>query len=257
MKVSEYQGVISDRVPATESMKAKYEHNLAGNASLIKSRLDAKITNKADYQKNLAEPAINGFSGVLNPAYISKHQRNYAQMKEIYGDNLAKSYDKWRRKIEKVFADDAKIFKDAVAIGKDSWAEEAEKKVLRLSGDKVRQRGPATVGSYWLIGEGRAVGWLKPGDMSDGGPFNIVVAGLQPAFQAGFVQRVVQAALMVIARKFDAAELTYQNDLTNHLVQTFVDPGLGLIPFATGAESCVDLKKVDSLFILHIKVSQV
>jgi hypothetical protein len=56
---------------------------------------------------------------------------------------------------------------------------------------------------------------------------------------------------------FSAAVITEENDQTNHLVQSMVDPSLGLMPFATGAETRLDFITENSQLFLEVQVTQV
>jgi len=259
-RVLEYEGDISEDFPVTEEMLDKFVRNLTSSATLLYNRLSEKISDAEAYQRELVESSIRAYYGVLNPTYISKSQRNIDQMRDTHGKNLADSYTKWRDSLKHAFETvdgvEAKRFKDKVVVSKDACKKAWSKKGMRLSGDKIRQRGPATIGSYLLVGEPRSVGWIKPGDKFFGDPFNIVRPGLEPFFQAAFVGRVVQAAVLILNRDFNTAEFTYQNNLTNSLVQGLINPILGLSPFG-GPDSFVNLEKQGSLFILHIKVSRV
>jgi hypothetical protein len=69
--------------------------------------------------------------------------------------------------------------------------------------------------------------------------------------------RLVQAGVQIVKANYSAATMTTFNDLINHDVQSFVDPALGIVPFATGAESHVDYTRKGEELWLDLKVSRV
>jgi hypothetical protein len=70
-------------------------------------------------------------------------------------------------------------------------------------------------------------------------------------------ERIIQAGIRIIKSNFSAAVIAEENAQDNHLVQSLVNPALGLVPFATGAESRIDFITENNQLFLEIKVSQI
>jgi len=153
---------------------------------------------------------------------------------------------------------EAKRFKDQITAAKEFWSNVVGGKMLRLTGDKIRGEGAATIATYWLIGEPSAAGMLRPQDTHVvGGPLQICADDMVQSFQAALMSRLIQAGMLIISSNYDAAFIAAQNDTINNLVQHFLDPGLGLNPFASGGPSHLDFVKDGALLKLSIQVDHV
>jgi hypothetical protein len=244
------------------TMGDKWEKALHAVSTIMNQRRKSKIPDEAAFQNKLAEPANQAWNGFVNPTFRSKKGRSMDQIKEAHDNNLQGAFNHWNGKLDQSFATvdgiEAKRFKDQVTASKGFWSEIVGGKMLRLTGDKVRGRGAATIATYWLIGEPMAVGMLRPQDTGVmGGPYRICQEDLTQSFQAALMSRLVQAGVWIFNSKYDAALIASQNVTINHLVQSFVDPAFGLIPFAPGGESHLDFVKEGTLLKISLKVSQV
>jgi hypothetical protein len=243
-------------------MEVKYRETLVSNAPRIYSRIQRKIKNKGDYIDKMATPASHVIPQIFQPGFVTKGERSYTDIVNLHSQNAAISYKKYKKGLEYQFETvdgvPAKRYIDAVNSKSANWTDKVEKKTLRFTGDKIRGRGVAPFAGYWLTGYPLAAGMLTEGDeLVVGGPFNVVIAGQRNAFKSGLQMTLVQAGSMIDASGFNAAIMAAQNDRINHLIQSAIDPGLGLVPFATGAESHCDYQLVDGLFKLEIKISQI
>jgi hypothetical protein len=152
----------------------------------------------------------------------------------------------------------AKRFKDAVSAARPHMLEQLREKLLRVTGDKVHGIGAGTIAVYWLTGEPTVAGKLRPGDqLITGSPTRVCSIEMVQAFRAALMNRFVQGAMMISNENYSAASFTEQNTINNHLVQSLVDPGLGLVPFAPGAGSNVDFVMEDGVFKLRLKATQI
>jgi hypothetical protein len=136
--------------------------------------------------------------------------------------------------------------------------EQLRTKLLRVTGDRAHGIGAGAIAVYWLTGEPTVAGKLRPGDqLIAGGPTRVCLAETVQAFRAAMMNRFVQGALLISNSNYSTAMMTEQNTINNHLVQSLIDPALGLVPFATGGESNVDFIHEDGVFKLRLKASEI
>jgi len=244
------------------SMGDKWERVLKELATLINDRRKAKIPNEAAFQNKLAELANQAWATVINPAFRSRSGRIFSDIKNFHDKNMQGAFSHWSGKLDEAFATvdgvEAKRFKDQVTASKRFWEEIVGEKMLRLTGDRIRGEGAGTIATFWLVGDVRAAGMLRPQDTGVvGGPFQVCKVALIQSFKAALMQRLIQAGVTIFASNNDAAVITAQNDTINSLVQSLVDPALGLTPFTTGGVSHVDFVKVGALLKLSIQVDRI
>ncbi len=78
-----------------------------------------------------------------------------------------------------------------------------------------------------------------------------------PSFKAALIGRLTQAGAAIVKSSYNPTVMAAQNGRINHLVQSLVDPALGLMPFATGALSHVDYIRDHGQLYLEIQVNQI
>jgi len=249
-------------VAAAADVAEKWAKNLGDNAELVENRLKTAIPDEGSFQSKLATPAAEEWTSFVNPAYRSKHGRTRQQLVDTFAKNIGSAFTRWFEKITDVFATvdgvKAKRFKDLVNNARSSVAEQLRTKVLRITGDRVHGIGAGAIACYWLTGEATVAGKLRPGDqLVDGAPSMICQPDMVQAFRAALMNRLVQASMLISNSNYSATIIAEQNTTNNHLVQTFVDPGLGLMPFAPGAGSNVDFVIEDGIYKLRLKATQI
>jgi hypothetical protein len=249
-------------VAAASDVAEKWLQGLLNNAELVENRIKAAIPDEASFQSKLATPAAQEWNGFVNPAYRTKHGRTKEQLVNTFAKNIGNAFGRWYERLTKAFATEdgvkAKRYKDAVTASLPYMMEQLRMKVLRMTGDRAHGIGAGAIAVYWLTGEATVAGKLRQGDqLIDGGPTRICPADMVQAFRAALMNRFVQAAMLISNSNYDTAVITAQNDSNNHLVQSFVDPGVGLMPFATGAPSNVDFIVEDGIFKLRLKATQI
>jgi hypothetical protein len=265
MLVSAVDLWIPDSVAPDPTMGDKWESVLKTLAVLINQRRKEKIPDEAAYQNKLAglaNQAWGKFIGALSPTFRSKHGRLTTDIKNFHDKNMQSAFDHWSKKLDQIFATvdgvEAKRFKDQITAAKEFWTNIVGSKMLRLTGDKIRGEGAATIATYWLIGEPSAAGMLRPQDTHVvGGPYQTCLDEMVQSFQAALMSRLIQAGMQIISSDFDGSVIAAQNATINHLVQSLVNPGLGITPFATGGLSHVDFVKDGALLKLSIQVDQI
>jgi hypothetical protein len=240
----------------------KWADNLKGNALTLYQNLLASIPDSFKFQEKIAGPASQGFAEFVNPAFVSRSGDKMSNIVDSHGTNLREAYEKFVRNLTHAFETvdgvEAKRFKDKVEKAKENFLNGFARRTLLFGGTKRDGRGPATLASYWLTKDRRVSGWLREGDrVMEGGPYQVTQTMDRSAFKAALTERLIQAGIRIIKSNFSAAVIAEENGQNNQLVQKFVDPGLGLHPFATGGDSRVDFTLEHHQLFLELKASQI
>jgi hypothetical protein len=152
----------------------------------------------------------------------------------------------------------AKRYKDIVDRTKQAFGRGTAERTLPFTGTKIEGRGCAPIAAQWMVGDIRTMDWLRAGDkVLEGGPYLVTQANQAPSFKTMLNQRLIQAGAAIVKSNYDAGVVAAQNTRTNHLVQSLVDPALGLTPFATGGISHVDYILIDKQLFLEVQVNQI
>jgi len=248
-------------LPATQEpapdMPEKWERQLGGVADIVEGRLDTAVPDEGSFQAKLAIPATTQWPGF--PAdYRTKRGRTVTHVINTFAKNIGKSFKEWKNRLKRVFTQEGKLFKDAVKDSKERVGKELQEKLLRVTGDRVHGIGAGTIATFWLTGEPTVAGKLRPGDeLIAGGPFRICRVETIQAFRAALMNRLVQSALLISNTNYQPTIITEQNTINNDLVQSFIDPALGLKPFAPDGDSNVDFLLEEGVFKLRLKASTV
>jgi hypothetical protein len=131
---------------------------------------------------------------------------------------------------------------------------------LRATGTKLEGVGASVIAAYWLTAHKKASGSIRRGTdrVVAGGPFNICAAGLANTLVSALTQNLTFSLIVAQQSDLDPAILAVLNARLNHVAQIFVDPGLGLVPFATGGNSHLDIINDPTLGeMVSVKVSQI
>jgi len=260
--VSHVRLVVLRPEEAGEGVVTKWAENLKANAERLNQMRKDIIKTEEDFLKLIAAESHPRWVQFVNPGFHSKSGADSAEIKGSHLANLKRAFRLFNRKLEKAFATEdgipAKRFKEAVDEAKGDFSRGFAERTLPLTGDRLGGRGPAAIAGLWLVGDNRTDQYLRGGDdVLEGGAYKVVTQDSEPAFKAAITGRIIQAGADIIKMERAAATMARQNDLINHLVQNFVDPGLGLMPFATGALSHVDFIIADDELYLDIQVSTV
>jgi hypothetical protein len=240
----------------------KWAESFKANAVSINDKRKAKIPTEAEFQARMAQPSNLNFAGFVNPAFVNRAGQNASEIITGQGANLSRSFKKYNDKLDWIFATvdgiPAKRFKELVDIAKQDFSKGIAARTLVLTGTRVEALGPAPLAAFWLVGERKVLDSLRPGDeVKEGGPYMICQVNVRPTLKTALNQRLIQAGVSIIKANYQPAEFTEQNDRTNHLVQSLINPGLGLTPFATGGLSHVDFILVHSRPYLEVQVDQI
>jgi hypothetical protein len=247
---------------AGELAVTKWAEQLKAVAEVMNEKRKRRIKNAEAFQKLIAEESHPAWVPFINPGFHSKRGSNSDEIKGSHLANLRRAFRLYNRKLNDAFATvdgvPAKRFKDAVDNAKGDFSKGFAERTLPFTGDRMEGVGPAAIAGLWLVGDRRTDSYLRGGDdVFEGGPYKIVLQDSESAFKAALTGRIIQAGADIIKMERAAATMARQNGLINHLVQSFVDPALGLMPFAMGAPSHVDFIIADDELYLDIQVSQI
>jgi hypothetical protein len=208
---------VPDTQEAAGDMPIKWNNGMGNNAVTMNDRRKASVPDDGTFNLKVAIPSNQGFTPMIDSAFVSKSERTADMITQAQYDNLKAAFGKWNDSLDYAFETvggvEAKRFKDAVAAKQGNWAVAVARKTLRFTGDKVRGRGVAPIASYLLVGDGRAMAMLRPSDLwLAGSEYNIALDGQRPAFKAALQGALVQTGIAIVAASFDAAMITLMND---------------------------------------------
>ncbi|MFA5795452.1 MAG: hypothetical protein WC980_10365 [Candidatus Brocadiia bacterium] len=260
-KKFELKMYILENAEVSGHMPDAWANHLGEAGALIKDKIDERIPDEVAFISKMVKPSEDGFRPFVDPTFVSRKERTSDNIRSARRENMTKSFARWKENLGKVFATVdgvvAKLFKEKVQAAKDRWALKIGAGTLRMTGDKIRGRGPAPVATYYLVGDNRAKDWVGPSGTSDGEPYNIARNGERNALKTAIQQRIIQGGLMVIKSEMDPAQITAQNIINASLLNGLRDPAKCDIFVATaGADKCFCLWEVDTegRLNLHVQV---
>ncbi|MBI4834680.1 MAG: hypothetical protein HY811_07685 [Planctomycetes bacterium] len=250
------------RASAPARVIAQWAEGLKLNAERINEKRQTMIPNEETYQSKLAKPSTDKFAPFVNPSFTSEAGLDSGDIINKQGANVRDSYIDYKEALDWVFATvdgvSAKRYKELVDLAREEFSRGTAKRSLPFTGIKIEELGPAPIASCWLVGDQLVVGKLRNADkVLEGGPFLVTKTKKRAALKAALTQRLIQAGAAIIRANFSPAVITAQNNLTNELVQGFIDPALGLDSFTTGGASRIDYVMDKDDLWLEVQVSQV
>ena len=226
------------------------------------AKILARIPDMQRFVERLAQPANAGYQGFVNPAFTSKSDQGASDIETSHGANLKRSYGKYLAKVNFLFGTvdgiPAKRFKEMVDAMKSMFGTGIAERSLPFTGTRIEGRSCVPIAVHWLVQDKRVLDWLRAGDsLMEGGPYLVTFPNQISEFKAALTGRLIQAGAVIVKSNFDSTVMSDQNSRINHLVQSLINPGLGLTPFATGGLSHVDyIMDHDQLF-LEVQVDQI
>jgi len=247
---------------APANMSELWVKSISDKAELINQRRLARIPDEETFLNMLADSAEQGYRNYPNPAFLSRHGLSAEDIATNQGANLKRSFEKynesWQYMFETVDGVPSKRYKDKINRSKTAFGKGIAARTLPITGFKDEGRGPGPIAGLWLTGIQTVLRDLRSGDrVEKGGPILVCPAQDRSGFRTLLNQRLIQAGAIILKANLADTVIAAHNDRTNHLVQSLVDPGMGLMPFATGADSHVDFTKENKQLFLEIQVSQV
>jgi len=262
MIVSHVKLIATIPIDVAQRVIESWARNMKDEAPDMYAKMLSRIPDMKRFVERLGQPSHDGYAPFVNPTFVSKGGQGYDDIEAGQASNIKRSYDKYRAKLDYMFATvdgiPAKRFKDMVEQMKGVYGLGAIARTLPFTGTKIEGRSCAPLAAMWLVNDLTVLDQLRSADkVLEGGPILVTAPNEVPSFKVALNQRLIQAGASIVKRNFDAAAFAEHNDRTNNLVQHFLNPGLGLNPFATGGPSHVDyILEHDQLF-LDIQVDRV
>lgn len=254
---------VNQLTQAIPKMGTLWSNGLSNNTDKMIDRIESSIPDEITYLSKIAEPAEQEFRNLLNPAFVSRKGKTKDRINETQAYKINKAWNKYKRNRDHMFETVdgvvAKRFKDKVAASKNNYGERLSETTLSFTGIKSMESGPVRIAIYWLTGDLKARRLLRQSDriMAPSEPFCITLPGEKNSLRMLLNSRLVQSGMAILHSRFSPAVITEMNDIDNHQAQSLVDPGLGLMPFATGANSHLDYIVENGQLFLSVKVSQI
>ncbi|MFH1227877.1 MAG: hypothetical protein V1701_08230 [Planctomycetota bacterium] len=241
-------------------MVERWANGLKNAAETMNDRRQAKIPDDGTFINEMAGRAAQDFRQVLNPAYITKGGRSVEEIQDTHKTNVTGAFNIWNDKINDAFATKdgivAKDFKAKIDRAKNRWALQIGAKTLRLTGDKIRGRSVAPIAAFFLVGDMKAQGWMRPSDAASGTPYNVARDGEASTMKTAIQQRLVQGGMMVINSEFGATTIARQNLLNTAVLNGLRDTAKCDAFVAVPApDTCYCVWEMDgNILFLHIQV---
>jgi len=239
-----------------------WARSLQAEASDMYAKMLSRIPDANRFVERIAQPSHDGYASFVNPSFVSKGGQPESAIQDSQASNIKESYNKYREKLAYLFETvdgvEAKRFKDMVARMKASFGEGVAKRCLAFTGTRIEGRGLAPIAVLWLVNDLRVMDYLRAGDkVLEGGPYLVTRPSNMPSLKTALNGRLIQAGASIVKSDYAAGAISAHNDRTNQIIQGFVDPALGLEPFATGGLSHVDFIIEDGQLFLDVQVSRV
>ncbi len=238
-----------------------WARSIKDEAPDIYAKILARIPDEKRFVERLAQPAHNGFAPFVNPAFVSKSGQPESDIQNSQASNIKRSYEKYVTKLQHLFETvdgiPAKRFKELADRMKNAYGAGATARSLPFTGTKIEGRGCAPIAALWLVNDLRVLDYLRAGDqLIEGGPFLVTIPSNVPSLKTALNQRLIQGGATIVKSDYNPTSITAQNDLTNRLIQGFIDPALMILPFGTGAASHADYIMEDGQLFLDVMVSR-
>jgi len=262
MLVSQVKLMATMPIEAANRVIEKWARALKDESPDMYAKILARIPDMQRFVERLAQPANDGYRGFVNPAFMSKSGQSSSDIEIAQGANLKRSYGKYLAKVGFLFATvdgiAAKRFKELVDAMKPLFGTGMAERSLPFTGTKIEGRSCVPIAVHWLVKDKRVLDWLRAGDsLIAGTPYLVTAPNQIPEFKAALTGRLIQAGATIVKSNFDSAVMADQNARINHLVQSLINPGLGLTPFATGGLSHVDYIMDHDQLYLEVQIDQI
>ena len=249
------------QMEAADRIIEKWARTLKAELPDMYIKLVTRIPDEQHFAERLAQPASKGYQGFVRPTFTSKSGQGSSDIETAQGANLKRAYDKFLAKLKYAFETidgiAAKRFKEMIDLIKPIFGTGTSERLLPFTGTKIEGRSCVPIAVHWLVQDKRVLDWLRAGDeVRAGGPYLVTFPNEISAFKAALTGRLIQAGAAIVKGSFDSTVMLDQNTRTNQLVQSLINPALGLTPFAPGGLSHVDyIMDHDQLF-LEVQVDQ-
>ncbi|MBI4835158.1 MAG: hypothetical protein HY811_10160 [Planctomycetes bacterium] len=236
---------------------------LSNNAEKMDDRIKTSIPDEMTYLSKLADTSELEFRRVIDPSFTNRKGEDKNKINATQAYKIRKSYPKYQRNrthmFETVDGVTAKRFKDRVQASQDTYAERVSETTLAFTGIKSLESGPARIVIFWLTGDPKARGLIRPADriMAPSEPFSVTTPEKRNLLRQALSTRLIQSGMRIVHSALSGSIITEMNNVGNSVVQGYLDPSLGLESFTPGGASHLDFIKENGQLFLSVKVSQV
>jgi len=234
------------------------------NAPRIHAKRKQAVPTEQSFADKIADPSSVGYQEIITGITTTRKGRTQQMIYNAQRKKLREAFKHWTQKLDYMFAtvDDvvAKRFKEAVTAAQNLWGAGAAAGPLRATGTRLEGIGASVIAAYWLTKHKKAVGSIRTGtdQVVSGSPYTVCPPLLRNTFVSALTQNLIFALIVAQQSALDPAILAELNTRLNHIAQRFVDPGLGLVPFAPGGNSHLDIINDPTLGeMVSVKVSQI
>ncbi|MEK7449264.1 MAG: hypothetical protein AAB019_07240 [Planctomycetota bacterium] len=221
--ISKVEIPVVPEVKPHQDMGRKWEENSKNNAQTADERRKWRIKNDADYDQIVATPAADKYKERVKFTSVSGNDRDAEDIYVRHRKKLLKSYKKYQKGLDIVYADDGKKFKEMIEKKKGNW-EEGISTTLRFTGSRARGRQVVSVVGIWLTGDPHTIGKLPEGSQIDGGPYDIAPDGLKAAFRASLTQLLTQTGIIISESEYNPAMMLKHNRRIKDFLSRMSDP---------------------------------
>lgn len=248
---------------APERVTDQWVDGFTVNAERIGKKVQSRIPDKGRFVSRIAKASSRAYKDSVNPDFISRKGLSQKNIIIKQNANLERSFEKWESGVKQAYKTvdgiPAKPFKDKIAVSRQNFSRGVGMRLLPFTGTKIEGLGAAPLAAGWLVKENGIEDKLRAGDsILEGGPFNVTTRKRRMGLKSLINQRVIQAGAAIARSEFDPPVFEEQNDLSNELVNGFLDPALNLVDFSTGGDSHLDYVMVEGQgMFLDVQVSVV
>ena len=240
-------------------MVDKWAEGFKNRAKFINEHRKARIPDGERFGARLAGVSSKAYRQVINPAFVSRAGASAQDIINRQAANLDQSFKKYDEGLDFVYQTvdgvEAKRFKEKVDAGREHYAEGMARKTTPFTGIPG-SRGPVVLAGLWLTADPITEGEIRGNDqILEGNPILITKPESRAAFKGALIPRLQQAGAAILDGGFGQAIMQAHNDITNEIVQGFVNKALQLVPFSTGGESHVDYLVETGVFYIDIQVA--
>lgn len=233
----------------------KWEDGMINNTSLINLKRKKKIPDQARYEERIAEASVNVYKNFIDPDFISEAGLTKKEIVAKHAKKISAGAKKYDEGLDRMFAEDGKLFKERVKGGTERYVTNA-RKVMRLTGDKIRGLGVSAIIPFWLVADRRVVQLAKHIAKIDSKPVCVVLAGLRGPFKAGLEPLLVQAGMTIDRADYDQDTIDRMNFLVNKFISGLQDSDK-YAKFQPGGDSHCDWSVEKSgEFVIEVQVAE-
>jgi len=215
---------IPDFHPASEEMTKRWVKGTIDNAVFACKQLRSRIPDRGAFEKVVADGSIKKWQPLIDSNFVSESERSSRDIMILQGANIKTAYNKWDNKVahlyEPINGEEAMRFKEKVHRCRNLWANQVQRKTLRMTGDKVHGVGAGPIAAYWLTGLLKASGLLRENsdEVLKGGPVNVVSENMRTNFRAALVPKLTQSGVLIINSGYAPETIKHQNTVINDFI---------------------------------------